>query len=286
MEISEDPARAARQMWTLFEPVHAVVYFTPPPRAAFEAAGVRGFWRGYFAGRAAPFGAVGPAIVQATFYGFAPQMVRRALPSVWDMASPEVALTTRAAGSRASLQEVLGDVDVAEAAQLLRAAAESVDVVGRALAAANAALPWPEDPLDVLWHAATLLREHRGDGHVAALLVAGLDGCESLVWRSAVDSDRQILQPIRGWTDEEWEAATARLTARGWLDADGRATTEALAARDRIEASTDLLAAGPWQALGRENLVRLAQLMHPLASTLIKALPIPNPIGLVAPLAA
>lgn len=286
VDISEDPARAARQMWTLFEPIHAVVYFTPPPRAAFEEAGVRGFWRGYFAGRAAPFGPVGPAIAVATFFGFAPQMVQRALPSVWGMASPEVALATRAAGSRASLRELLGNVDVTEVARLFRTAAEAVEVVGRPLAAANAALPWPQDPLDVLWHAATLLREHRGDGHVAALLVAGLDGCESLVWRSAVDSDRRILQPIRGWTDGEWEAAEARLTARGWLDADGRATDEALAARDRIEQSTDQLAAGPWQALGRADLMRLAELARPLSATLMEALPKPNPIGLFEPLSA
>jgi hypothetical protein len=286
VKISVDPARAARQMWTLFEPVHVVVYFTPAPRAAFEAAGLRGSWRGYFAGRAAPFGAVGPAAVIATFFGFAPQMVQRALPSVWDLATPEVVLAAREAGSRASLRELLGDVDVAEAADLLRAAAEAVEVVGRPLAAVNAALPWPSDPLGVMWHAATILREHRGDGHVAALLVAGLDGCESLVWRSAVDSDRRVLQPLRGWTDEQWDAAAARLTDRGWLDADGRATDLALAARDRIEESTDQLAAGPWRALGQAKTARLAELMVPLSGPLLKALPMPNPIGLVAPLSA
>lgn len=286
VSISADPARAARQMWTLFEPVHAVGYFTPPPRAAYEAAGLRGYWRGYFAGRAAPFGAVGPGVVIATFFGFAPQMVRRALPSVWELASPEVALAAREAGARAALRELFGDADVAEAAELLRAAAEAVDVVGRPLAAANVALPWPTDPLGVLWHAATILREHRGDGHVAALLVAGLDGCESLVWRSAVDSDRQVMQPIRGWTDEEWDAAAARLAVRGWLDADGRATEVALAARDRIEGSTDQLAAGPWQALGHVRTARLAELMRPLSGPLLESLPMLKAIGTMAPLPA
>jgi hypothetical protein len=284
VNIADDPVRTARQMWTLFEPLHAVVYFTPQARASFEEAGLRGFWRGYFAGRAAPFGAVGPAVVHATFFGFTRPMVERALPSVWSMASPEAALAARAAGARTALRELVGSADMSEAAHLCRAAAEAVDVVGRPLAAANAALPWPSDPLDVLWQAATVLREHRGDGHVAALLVAGLDGCESLVWRSAVDNDRQILQPARGWSDQEWDAAAARLTERGWLDADGKATEVALAARDRIEASTDALAAGPWRALGRDGAARLAELLRPVSETVLDVLPKPNPIGLVVPL--
>lgn len=289
----DDPSACSRALWHVVEPLHAVTYFTPESRAAFEEAGLRGFWRGYFAGRAAPLGPVGAEPVIAAFYGFAPQMVTRALPDVWTRATPEAALAARAAGARAALLRLLGlqpaensqprenahPTELTEAAALLREAAEAADILARPLGAANAALPWPEDPVDVLWHAATLLREHRGDGHVAALLVEGLDGCESLALRTAIDIERAVLQLARGWTDEEWDAATARLIERGWLDAQGRPTDAALAARKRIEAVTDRLASGPWQALGPERTARLARLLEPFARAASAALPFPNPIG-------
>ncbi|GAB7045764.1 hypothetical protein JCM9534A_08900 [Catenuloplanes indicus JCM 9534] len=271
-------------MWTLLEPVHAVTYFTPAARAAFEAAGLRGFWRGYFAGRAAPLGAVGAGPVEATFFGFAPTMVRRALPDVWNRAAPAAALAARLDGARASLSGLAPDTGLTEAAALLRRAAAGLPLAGRPLAAANADLPWPEDPLGAVWHGATLLREHRGDGHVAALLVAGLDGVESLVWRASMDSAREVLQPARGWTDEEWDAAAARLTDRGWL-ASGTATEIAYAARDTVERQTDVLAAGPWQTLGTDGVSRLEQLLAPLSEAALRLLPHPNPIVLPRPVA-
>nr|WP_203700677.1 hypothetical protein [Asanoa iriomotensis] len=270
-------------MWTLFEPIHGVTYFTPQARAAFEAANLRGYWRGYFAGRAAPLGPVDAAPVTALFFGFAPAMVTRALPDVWSRATPAEALAARLAGARASLSPLFdGAGPVDEAADLLRAAAEAVPTAGRALAAANAALPWPDDALGVLWQAATILREHRGDGHVAALLVAGLDGAEAGVWRAAIDQRRDYLQPARGWTDEEWTAAAGRLRDRGWLDESGAATKVALAARAEIEDSTDRLAAAPWAALGEARTARLREVLHPLAVRARAALPEETPIGLPA----
>ena len=269
----------ARQMWTLVEPVHAVTYFAPEARAAFEAAGLRGFWRGYFAGRAAPLGAAGAGPVGAAFFGFAPAMVRRALPGVWSRATPVQALAARLDGARAALAGVLPGIPIEEAAVLLRRAADGATFAGRPLAAANADLEWPDDPLGTLWHAATVLREHRGDGHVAALLVAGLDGAESLVWRASLDSSRDVLQPPRGWTDGEWEAAAERLTERGWL-AGGVATGAARAALDTVERQTDALAAEPWRALGDARVARLAELLVPVAGAARSLLPYPNPIGL------
>ncbi|MEO5874163.1 MAG: hypothetical protein ABIS86_03960, partial [Streptosporangiaceae bacterium] len=128
----------ARRMWMLIEPIHAVTYFTPEPRAAYEQAGLRGYWRGYFAGRAAPLGRTGPAPVVAAFFGFAPAMVERALPAVWDLASPERALAARTAGARAALERILRGREVGAAAELLEQAAAGLDVAGRVLAAANA----------------------------------------------------------------------------------------------------------------------------------------------------
>ncbi len=271
-------------MWTLFEPVHAVTYFAPQARAAFEAANLRGFWRGYFAGRAAPLGPVDAAPVTAAFFSFAPRMVQRALPDVWTRADPRTALLARLDGARASLAALLGDgTDVAEAADLLRAAADGLPTVGRPLGAANAALPWPDDPLGVLWQAATTLREHRGDGHVAALLVAGLEGAQTPVWRASLDGARAALQPARGWTDEEWDDATTRLRDRGWLGADGAATAAGRAVRDQVEETTDRLAAEPWQRLGPTRTARLRTVLHPMAARAYASLPEVNPIGLPAP---
>jgi hypothetical protein len=274
-----------RRLWSLFEPVHAVIYFTPPAGAAFEAAGLRGFWRRYFAGRSAPLGAIGPGQVTAAFFGFAPVMVARALPDVWTRISPQAALAARAAGARATLAELVPDTQapaVVEAAELLSAAAKAVDLPGRVLAGANADLPWPDDPLDRLWHAATILREHRGDGHVAALLTAGVDGCESLVWRTALEGAglRDTMQRARGWTDTEWQSAAGRLQDRGWLAADGSPTAAAQTAYTQVEALTDRLAAGPWQRLGADATERCASLLEPLVARIWTVLPEENPIPL------
>ncbi|GAA3456858.1 SCO6745 family protein [Dactylosporangium matsuzakiense] len=257
-----------RRLWSLYEPLHAVSYFAPQGRAAFEEVGVRGFWRGYFAGRAAPLGPVGAAPVIAAFYGFAPQMVQRALPDVWTRITPEAALEARLEGARRALgPAVEGISGVDEAAALLREAAANAEVYGRILAAANAALPWPQDALGTMWLAATILREHRGDGHLAALLVEGLDGAEAMVWRVALNDGRgrKMAQPARGWSDEEWDAARTRLHQRGYLDGEGAATEKARWAYKTLEETTDQLAARPWQALGPERTERLVVLLTPIA---------------------
>jgi hypothetical protein len=277
----------ARRMWALFEPIHAVTYFAPPARAAFEEAGLRGFWRGYFAGRAAPLGAVGPAPVTAAFFGFAPAFVARAIPDVWQRAAPGAALDARLRGAVDSLTAAAGAAGLAsrvdgEALGLLREATAGLNTAGRVLAAANAALPEPDEPLARLWQATTLLREHRGDGHVAALVGAGLTGCESLVLRAGLDLPKELLQPARGWTDEQWRNAVERLGERGWLTPDGRATAEGAAAYQAVEDTTDRCAAGPWEALGSAGTDRLARLLAPLSLACRAGLPQPNPIGLVA----
>jgi hypothetical protein len=274
----------SRRMWTFFEPVHVVTYFAPEARAAFEDAGLRGFWRGYFAGRAAPLGRVRAEPVTASFFTFAPPMVARALPGVWDLATPDDALAARSAGATAALRCLLGEsaAGVTGLADRLMRAADGLDCAGRVLAAANTALPVPGEPLARLWHAATLLREHRGDGHFAALLAADIDGCEAVVLRAGIDADRGQLQPVRGWTDEQWDEATDRLTHRGWLDPNGRPTDAGRERIARIEATTDALAAGPWQALG-DDLRELPGLLRPLAAAAFAVMPNPNPVGLTLP---
>jgi hypothetical protein len=281
----DDAAGAARRMWTLFEPVHVVTYFTAEARAGFEDAGLRGFWRGYFAGRAAPLGRAGPAVVTASFYTFAPPMVARALPAVWDLATPDDALAARSAGAVAALRRLLGERAAgltALADRLLRVTG-GLDCSGRVLAAANAALPVPAEPAARVWHAATLLREHRGDGHSAALLAADIDGCEALVLRAGADLSREVLQPARGWSDEQWDQAAARLAGRGWLGEDGRVTPQGTAARQAVEDATDRAAARPWARLGPAATEELAGLLAPVARACAAELPFPNPVGVPAP---
>ncbi|MEV8506368.1 hypothetical protein AB0368_16260 [Actinoplanes sp. NPDC051475] len=270
-----------RRLWQLYEPLHAVTYFAPEARAAFEAAGLRGFWRGYFAGRAAPLGAVAAAPVSALFFSFAPAMVARALPDVWLRVSPEQALAARLDGAVAALRAVLPDDPArwAAAADLLEVAAQAAVTAGRALGAANAALPRPADPLARLWHAATVLREHRGDGHIVALVDAELNGCQALVLRDALYGGRDQLQPNRGWTDGEWDTAARELAERGRLESDGRATAEAAEVHRAVEDRTDRLAAQPWSALEPADQAWLAELLAPLATAVGVVMPYPNPMG-------
>jgi helix-turn-helix protein len=256
----------ASTMWKLFEPIHSITYFERRSLDTFVAAGIRGFWRGYFAGRSAPLGPVGAAPIVAAYYNFSPQMVGRALPSVWSLAGPEEVLRARSEGAVAALTGLVPDVPVArieEAAELLETAAAAAEPAGRVLGAANQALPRPSDPYARLFQAATTLREHRGDGHVAALLTAGLDPTEALVSFAAVRAAPREVFDSRGWSPSEWDAAADRLRGRGLLAADGSATAAGQALRDEVERITDELAAAPWAALG-PAVGRFAQLTAPI----------------------
>ncbi|MCI4063856.1 hypothetical protein MRQ36_15190 [Micromonospora sp. R77] len=272
----------ARVLWTHFEPVHAVTYFHPRARAAYEAVGLRGYWRGYFAGRAAPLGATEAPPVIAAFFSFAPRMVERALPSVWRLATPAEALRARLTGAVQALAEFtyeLPETHLVEAAELLEAAAGRVETAGRLLGAVNAALPAGEYPLARLWQAATTLREHRGDGHVAALVSTGLDPIEVLAWRCRVDQSREFHRMARGWTDEEWSAADERLVEKGWLTAGLAPTAQGTAAFRAVEEATDRAAAGPWRALGAERTERLRELLEPIARRCGSIIPKQSPMG-------
>jgi hypothetical protein len=288
-----DAPRTARAMWKLLEPLHAVTYFAAECLEEYGAAGLKGFWMGYFAGRAAPMGAVGPAVVDATFFSFNPDRVTRALPDAWSFATPDRVLDARLAGVDRALGRILGldggrrsEGDMAGAAALARQAVEGLTTDGRPLAAANVALGWPQEPHLALWQAATVLREHRGDGHVTALVAAGLDGRQALVSMAATGAvSRAMLQAARGWDDDAWDASVGVLTERGWLHDDATLTTSGTEARREIEDLTDLLAAEPWERLGDDGTEALRAVLAPVASAIASsgAVPVPNPIGLPRP---
>ncbi|WP_411149314.1 SCO6745 family protein [Streptomyces sp. A30] len=256
-----------RQLWQLLEPLHAVLYYAPEVFAEATALGhdTGERWPTYFPYRAAPLGPVGAERVTSAFYSFSPRMVAEHVESAWSVASPEVMLEARLRGIDGAYRAIFGDradsAELAEAAALARRAAEAANTAGRPLAAANAALEWPKTPHLQLWHAATILREHRGDGHIAALLVAGLDPVESLVSFAAIGAASVDRFESRGWSAAEWAAARERLSARGLVDEDGTATEAGRALRRRVEQDTDRLAAAPWQSLGRDGTDRMVDLL-------------------------
>lgn len=288
--MSEQVESRARRLWRAVEPVHTVTYFAPESKAACDALGTKGFWMSYFALRSAPLGAASPEIVTALFYNFHPGMVARAVPDVWTVASPERFVAARLESVDAALHRLLGagvlaSAGVAEAADIARDAALAAPTAGRALAAANAGLEWPDPPHLVLWHAQTVLREHRGDGHVAALLTAGLDPVEAVVMFAAGGAvEAESLRQRRGWSEQEWSDSGVRLAGRGLLDGSGGITDAGRALLTEVEAHTDALADVPWVAVGDERAERLVGLAEPLVSAIVAGggFMADNPMGLRA----
>ena len=256
-----------------------MIYFTPDAPPRYAAAGVTHHRAGYFGSRVAAMGAVPADVVIATFYNFHPTLVRRAMDGLWSRTTPEQLLAARLAAVDDSLRRAFGDdllrsAELADGAALLRRAAEVAceQPEGRPLFAAHASLPWPDEPHLVLWHAQTLLREFRGDGHIAALVCEGLGGLDALISHAASgDVPRAALQATRAWNDEEWEAGVASMAWRGLGHADGSFTEEGVAQRDRIEATTDRLALRPWATIGADACDRLRALGKILTKHVIDA---------------
>ena len=265
-------ARAHRAV----EPLHSHLYFAPEHDERLSGLGLKAGRMAYFAGRAAAMGPVGAGVVTATFYSFSPSLVAHMIPRAWTIASPEQVLAARLDAARASLTRLLGGADaaaapeVAELAGLLREACTALTPEGRPLYAGHADLPWPEEPLLELWHGATLLREHRGDGHLAVLLRAGLSGLEALITHTATGRGftEAAAKASRGWREEEWARACAVLADRGLID-DAGLTAEGEELRAGIERETDVLSAAPWEHLGPERTARVTELAKGLARALV-----------------
>src|SRR5688500_6974164 len=269
-----EPAAVARAHRAV-EPLHSQIYFAPELEERLTGLGLKAGRMAYFAGRAVPMGPVGAGVVTATFYNFSPSLVAHMIPRAWTLASSEQVLAARLDAARASLTRLLGGPEavaapeVAELAGLLREACSVLTPEGRPLYAGHADLPWPEEPLLGLWHAATLLREHRGDGHIAVLVRVGLSGLEALITHT--DTGRGFTEAAakatRGWSDEQWAAGSA-LAERGLVD-DAGLTAEGEALRARNEAETVALDAAPWARLGAERTARAIELGKGFARTLV-----------------
>lgn len=265
------PSSPHRRCHAVLEPLHSLIYFAPEADGALSETGLRPGRMTYFASRAAPMGAVSAGVVTATFYNFNPDLVAKHIPRAWTLASPEAIVEARFRLADKVLRRLLGDdvadsVDVEEAALLAKRAAQACQAPGRPLYAAHAELEYPAAPLISLWHSITLLREYRGDGHLAALLDAKLSGLEAQISHQATGKGftAEFAQASRGWSAELWAAGIAGLQERGLLDEHGGLTEAGQDLRRNIEERTDEMSRSPLESLGEADLTRLTEIGHGL----------------------
>ncbi len=272
-----DP-RAAGRTARLLEPLHSLGYFAEEVGSELSAVGLRPGRMTYFASRSAAMGRVGAGPVAAAFYVFDPGLVAHFVPECWQAADPQQVIAARYRGigrvyERLLGAETLASPEVAEAAELARRATAGCTVPGRGLYAAHADLAWPAEPHLVLFHAVTLLREHRGDGHVATVLSHGLSGLEAQITHCATGHGFTVAmaQASRGWSAEQWDEGVRGLAARGVMTEQGELTEEGRALRSSVERATEVLAVGPWEALGEGGTARLHELCRPLVERALAA---------------
>lgn len=275
----------ARRFFERFEPIHGVTYFAPECRAALDGLGYRGFWMGYMAARSAPLGRVPADVVAAMFYNFTTARVAKALPAAWEIAGPAAALAARLDSAVAALRRsgVADNEATRTAADLAAKAARTAPLDGRALYAANRALEWPDMPVAKLWHAVTLLREQRGDAHVAILVGEGITGRQSNVLHVAAGrTPREMLMRSRDYDDEQWEMYSDQLRERGLLDAHGALTETGGRLKQTIEDRTDAAALSALDELSDAEIETLFQTLTPITRQVVATgdVPAATPMGL------
>lgn len=266
----------ARRMFELVEPIGAIPYTADEPNEAMFALGFTNYWDTYFAGRAAPLGITPAEVVDALFYNFAPGEVARHIPKVWRTTTPEAAIAARQMGCVKALRRILGDrVDAAaftRAAELLIKAATSAPYQGRPMYAALRALPVPDDAVGRLFHAASLLREHRGDGHIAALMAEGIGGLEAhVLFALDMDMPANKFGRLHHLPAAQIAAVIDGMRDRGLIGEDGWLSEQGRAVKRRVEALTDDLAATPYESLEPEELDVLSATVESLAPLLLAA---------------
>lgn len=267
----------ARKTWRTLEPIHSMIYFAPEAAEHYRHAGLEHPRAGYFASRSAPMGEASAELVIATFYNFSPDAVREVMPAAWQTTRPEELIDARFAAADRALRRFLDDEvvvspEMEEAAGLARLAALAATehLEGRPLFAGHASIDWPDPPHLVLWHAQSLLREFRGDGHIAALVADGVSGVEALLMHGGTGAiAAAVLQQSRNWTDDAWTSAADRLVDRGLLDPDGTLSEEGARRRQAVEDRTDELAVAGYEAIGEDGCDRLRELVRPFSRAIV-----------------
>jgi hypothetical protein len=271
----------ARKTWRTVEPLHGMIYFVPEAAEAYARLGITGR-TGYFASRAAPMGAAAAELVVATFFNFNPELVHAAIPKAWQITTPDALIEARFEAVDRAFHRLLGaevvrSTAMARAAELARTVAEAASgrVEGRPLCAGHAGLAWPDEAHLILWHAQTILREYRGDGHITLLLTHGLTGIDALVTHAASgEAPADLLRTSRGWSEAQWTSGVSSLQERGWLSESDELGLSAWGAEQRqeIEDQTDALAAAPYAMLGEESCTELRTLARPWSKVFAEVL--------------
>ncbi len=275
------------KFWRSVEVLHDVVYFAPDSKARYEVLGLKGYWMGYFASRSAALGMPSPELVIATFHGFAPKMVHRALPDAWSLASRDDILKARFDLARDALTPGVdaADANTGKVAKELAAIVDGLDFAGKPLAAAHASLPRPTDDIGLLWWAASVIREYRGDCHLAVLGAAGLNGTSANTLAVAAGLAVGEQRNMRGWTEDEWAAGYAELASRGWVNADDTITDSGASARKQIEDATDRVCAAGMDKEATGRAITVEDGVRTLARATLKtgAINFPNPTATKTP---
>jgi hypothetical protein len=261
-------AFSAGQLSRTLDRLHSTIYFASESNDKFSELGLENQRMQYFASRSAPMGAVGAKVVAATFYNFNPDLIAKSIPAAWEIVSPTDVTRVRYEIVDAVVRRILGDERVrspecAHSVAIVRRIAEAIpNADGRPLYAGHAELDWPDTPHGQLWHAVTLLREYRGDGHIAALVGHGLSGIDALITHVATGTGfrAEFGRKLRGWSEQQWEEAVSALRARGLLDDAGQLTPSGTDLRTKVEDLTDELAYAPWRTMSDEDVAELVTL--------------------------
>lgn len=275
-------ASTVERLGTMSNLVHGFIYFSPQATLRYSGLGLTGRQQ-YFAGRAAAMGPVGPGLVVATFYNFNPDVVHAALPAAWSIAEPSAVQHERFAAASDVLTAACPDVDqagVQRAIDLAQAMVDGVGDEGKPLAAANRAVDLPDDPVLRLWQLVTIIREWRGDAHVAALGAASVTGLEALVLHAATGQvPAKALRATRAWPDDAWQDAIEGLAARGLLNVDGSFTPVGEQFRADIETATNTAAQRLVDVIGDDATSELVALLKPFRAGLIESGVFSKPLG-------
>jgi hypothetical protein len=274
----------AERCHRVLEPVYGMISFAPELQERLTGLGLRRGRMCAIAGRVAPLGAVSLGAVAGVFYTFNPELIGRFIPRAWTLADPRDIVRGRLEAVDAALTRLLGaeviaSAELAEAAALARTAADGCVASGRPMYAAHAELDWPAEPHVALWHAAELLREYRGDGHVAVLTSHEIDPMTALITHTATGGGFQVpaAKQLRGWSDEQWARAEQRVREDGLLD-DGGLTERGRALRRELEDATNRLARAPWERLGPDKAERLHGLAARFTERIVAAGAFPDGI--------
>lgn len=269
--------RLARKLWRVTEPYHQLSYRSPEAEEQYVKLGLDRPELRYFGSRLAALGPIGLNTAVAVLYGFAPTYVAKAIPELWSIADPKDISHARLVGAQHTLRRIIGPetdtADMRSAADIAKRFIEATNFAGRPVGAAHADLPWPDSPAMVLWHACTILREHRGDAHWAATSAEGIDPVECHILHAADDAmPADLLQRVSGWDDNAWNAAIDRLRTRGLLAAgDLTLTSEGSTIKWRIEDGTDRDASQALWAVGSDAVEHLTRLLAPWVAQIMES---------------